>query len=77
MRSLNPPAPRASKAVMSNSYEPQPACPAEWQDHYALSDVVLAVPVKKDAGMKDRVSLHNEAIFTAWVVLMGKILRGQ
>lgn len=47
---------------MSNSYEPQPACPADWQKQYALSDVVLAVPVKEDAGMKDRVSLHNETL---------------
>ncbi|RAK84954.1 hypothetical protein BO79DRAFT_274000 [Aspergillus costaricaensis CBS 115574] len=48
---------------MSNSYEPQPACPADWQKQYALSDVVLAVPVKKDAGMKDRDTGYQRDVY--------------
>ncbi|GKZ63790.1 hypothetical protein AnigIFM50267_000076 [Aspergillus niger] len=39
--------------MMSSTYEPQPTYPAEWLNQYALSDVVSAVPVKEDTGMKD------------------------
>ncbi|GKZ23506.1 hypothetical protein AbraIFM66951_008542 [Aspergillus brasiliensis] len=48
---------------MSYSYEPQPTRPAEWQDQYALTNVVLAVPVKEDTGMKDRDTGYRRGLY--------------
>lgn len=47
---------------MSSTYEPQPTYPAEWLNQYALSDVVSAVPVKEDTGMKDGVGPDIHAL---------------
>ncbi|KAI1740290.1 hypothetical protein F4680DRAFT_465731 [Xylaria scruposa] len=48
---------------MSTPYEPQPTCPAEWQDQYALSTAVGAVPVKEDAGDKETGIGYRRAVY--------------
>ncbi|KAI0548372.1 hypothetical protein F4679DRAFT_585544 [Xylaria curta] len=48
---------------MSTPYEPQPTCPAEWREQYALSTAVGAVPVKEDAGDKETNTGYRRAVY--------------
>ncbi|KAI1151279.1 hypothetical protein F4825DRAFT_451688 [Nemania diffusa] len=59
---------------MSTTYEPQPTCPAEWQDQYALSTAVGAVPVKEDAGDKERYTGYRRAVYLTSTQLVDSLV---
>ncbi|KAI0114104.1 hypothetical protein GGR51DRAFT_505498 [Nemania sp. FL0031] len=59
---------------MSIPYEPQPTCPAEWQDQYALSPAVGAVPVKEDAGDKESHTGYRRAVYLTSTQLVDSLV---
>ncbi|RWA03675.1 hypothetical protein EKO27_g11429 [Xylaria grammica] len=59
---------------MSTPYEPQPTCPAEWQDQYALSTAVGAVPVKEDAGDKEPYTGYRRAVYLTSTQLVDSLV---
>ncbi|KAI0846275.1 hypothetical protein F5Y00DRAFT_272080 [Daldinia vernicosa] len=59
---------------MSTPYEPQPTCPAEWQDQYALSTAVGAVPVKEDAGDKETYTGYRRAVYLTSTQLVDSLV---
>ncbi|KAG6040394.1 hypothetical protein E4U41_000678 [Claviceps citrina] len=60
--------------VISYPYDAQPACPAEWRDQYALLPAVVAVPVKEDAGTKERETGYRRDLYLTSTQLVDSLI---